>query len=81
MGLAHCWNAGFLKDFVVDPGWQRRGIGTALLLTAFAATSARGHSELALKVNADNALAQQLYRRLGFVMKPAIAGAAVSSPR
>jgi ribosomal protein S18 acetylase RimI-like enzyme len=68
-GLAICWTSSFVKDLVVDPAFQRRGIGEALLLTAFAALKRRGHSRIGLKLRADNTSgARQLYDRLGFVL-------------
>lgn len=68
-GLAICWTSSFVKDIVVDPAFQRRGIGEALLLAAFAALKARGHSRIGLKLKADNTSgARRLYDRLGFVL-------------
>lgn len=66
VGLAHCWNSGFLKDLVVKPGWRRLGIGEALLLRALEASRNRYHSTMDLKVPASNLGARRLYRRLGF---------------
>lgn len=66
VGFALCWTSGFLKDLVVDPAFRRRGVGEALLLAARATLRARGHGQLALKVQAGNAGARRLYERLGF---------------
>jgi GNAT superfamily N-acetyltransferase len=41
-------------DLGVDPGWQRRGIGTRLLLDAARAAGASGADELLLTTAADN---------------------------
>src|SRR5690606_17522478 len=66
VGLAHCWNSAFLKDFVVMPGWRRQGIGEALLRRAFEACRNRYHTSLDLKVKPGNVAAIRLYRRIRF---------------
>lgn len=70
VGVAQCWTSGFVKDLAVLPGQRGRGIGEALLLTAFAAFRDRGFSNVDLKVVSSNALAIRLYRRLGMVEAP-----------
>ena len=68
-GLALCWTSSFVKDIVVDPDYRRRGIGEALLLTAFTTLQRRGHSRIGLKLRSDNRDgARRLYDRLGFVL-------------
>ncbi len=67
IGFALVWNSSFIKDFVVAPGWQRRGIGTVLMSEILTTLSARGFHEVALKVDAGNLRAKLLYRRMGFV--------------
>src|SRR5690606_35688911 len=64
VGLAHCWNSAFLKDFAVLPGWRRQGIGEALLLRSFEACRNRYHKALDLKVRPGNLAAIRLYRRM-----------------
>ncbi len=57
---------GWVRDLGVVPAWRRRGIGMALLRTAFAAFRARGLTGVALEVDdvtLDGAVA--LYRRAG----------------
>ena len=66
-GVAQCWTSAFVKDLGVDPDWQRRGIGAALLLTAFQAFRDRGAPAVDLKVQADNERAIRLYERLGMI--------------
>ncbi|MDB5540485.1 MAG: hypothetical protein JWQ89_2212 [Devosia sp.] len=66
-GFCVCWTSSFVKDLVVAPDWQGRGVGTALLATAMAALEARGAVEVRLKVQAGNAGASRLYERMGFV--------------
>jgi ribosomal protein S18 acetylase RimI-like enzyme len=66
VGFALCWTSAFIKDIVVDPAFQRQGIGEALLLTAFNAFARRGAKAVTLKAHVDNVDALRLYRRLGF---------------
>jgi ribosomal protein S18 acetylase RimI-like enzyme len=64
--VAQCWTSAFIKDLVVHPGARRRGLGEALLLTAFQAFRRRGAAHVDLKVQLDNPRgAVRLYRRLG----------------
>lgn len=67
VGLAHCRNSAFLKDFVVMPGWRRQGIGEALMLRTFEACRNRYHKALDLEVLPANTAAQRFFRRMGFV--------------
>lgn len=68
-GFALCWTSSFVKDIAVAQAHRRRGVGEALLLSAFAALKSRGHSRIGLRVQADNPSgAQRLYERLGFVI-------------
>lgn len=61
------WKEAPLVAFVmVDPGFQRRGLGELVLRLSMGALHARGERELALFVTAGNAPAQRLYARLGF---------------
>ncbi len=62
-GAAH---DGLVRDLAVVPGWRRRGVGMALLRTAFAAFRARGLTGAALDVDdVDLEGAVGLYRRAG----------------
>ena len=70
VGVAQCWNSGFVKDLAVLPSYRGRGIAEALLLTAFAVFRDRGFASVDLKVQADNTPAIRLYRRLGMVEAP-----------
>lgn len=67
VGLAHCRNSAFLKDFVVMPGWRRQGIGEALMLRTFEACRNRYHTALDLEVPPANTAAQRFFRRMRFV--------------
>ena len=68
-GFALCWTSSFVKDIAVAPAHRRKGVGEALLLSAFATLKSRGHARVGLKVKTDNPSgAQRLYERLGFVI-------------
>lgn len=57
---------GWVETLGVRPGWRRRGLGGALLLSAFAALQARGLRRVGLGVDAENATgALRLYERAG----------------
>jgi mycothiol synthase len=56
---------GFVDILAVHPGYQRRGLGTALLLTAFARYAGAGLVEAQLGVASDNPRALRLYERAG----------------
>ncbi len=60
--------AGFVDLLAVHPDHQRRGLGTALLVTAFREYAAAGLREAQLGVASDNPVAVRLYERLG--MRP-----------
>lgn len=64
-GVCQCWTSAFVKDLVVAPTHRRRGVGAALMLTAFAAFQDRGAPHVDLKVMPGNTRAIALYRRLG----------------
>jgi ribosomal protein S18 acetylase RimI-like enzyme len=70
VGFALCWTSGFIKDLAVAPYWRGRGLGEALLRTAFNVFRQRGLAHVDLKVVAENATAIRLYRRLGMVEAP-----------
>ncbi len=57
-----------LADLVVEPGWQGRGVGAALLSASAAALAAGGFPTLTLAVHPDNLGALSLYARMGFRM-------------
>ena len=65
VGIAQCWSSNFIKDIAVHPRARRRGVGTALMLTTFEAFRARGAPHVDLKVREENAVAQELYAKLG----------------
>jgi ribosomal protein S18 acetylase RimI-like enzyme len=65
VGAVLCWTSAFVKDVVVHERWRRRGLGEALLLSAFNALAGRGATVVELKVEAANDNAVRLYERLG----------------
>lgn len=67
VGFCLVWTSAFVKDLVVEPTLQGRGIGTALLATAIAEMSRRGHTKVRLKADARNLGARRFYERMGFV--------------
>lgn len=67
VGLAQCWTSGFIKDLVVAPSMQGRGLGSCLLHAAFHQFRERGQSHVDLKVETTNLGAQRFYRRHGMV--------------
>jgi mycothiol synthase len=56
---------GWVASIGVLPAWRGRGIGEALLRTAFAEFWRRGERRVALGVDAGNAAATRLYERAG----------------
>jgi ribosomal protein S18 acetylase RimI-like enzyme len=70
--LARRWQdegAGFVDLLAVHPDHQRRGIGSALLLTAFSRIAAAGLSEAQLTVASDNPRALTLYESVGMTIR------------
>ena len=60
---------GWVGTLGVRPGWRRRGLGEALLRSAFAELYARGHRRVGLGVDTENVTgALRLYERVG--MRP-----------
>jgi ribosomal protein S18 acetylase RimI-like enzyme len=68
IGMAQCWTSAFVKDLAVVPDARRRGIGRALMLTAFDAFTQRGAAHVDLKVREENAAAQALYASLAMAV-------------
>jgi ribosomal protein S18 acetylase RimI-like enzyme len=57
---------GYISSLAVDPAWQGRGLGAALLDRLEADSRAAGKTRLALHVTDTNAGARRLYERHGF---------------
>ncbi len=65
-GLMVTGEDGHVTTLAVDPGWQRRKVGSRLLLTLAREAIALGLTNLTLEVRVSNRGAQELYRRFGF---------------
>ena len=57
---------GVIQDLAVDPPWQRRGLGTALLQAAMVWFQQKGVSAVETGVLAKNPLATGFWKRAGF---------------
>ncbi|MBV4485214.1 GNAT family N-acetyltransferase [Pseudomonas sp. SWRI153] len=69
-GVAQCWTSSYIKNLVVHPRLQGRGLGRALLLHAFGEFRQRHEGFVDLKVLEDNLRAQRLYESVGmFVVR------------
>lgn len=66
VAAALCWSSAFIKDLCVAEEQRRRGLGSYLLLRAFAHFAARGAPAVELKVEVANTNARRLYARHGF---------------
>jgi mycothiol synthase len=63
-------DAAWVRELAVRPAWRGRGIGTALLSSAFADLSRRGVAEVRLNVDAENQTgATRLYERAGMTVR------------
>ncbi len=65
IGVAQCWTSSYIKNLVVHPRAQGRGLGRALLLHAFKAFQDRREGFVDLKVLESNQRAQRLYEMSG----------------
>ena len=63
--MAQCWTSAYIKNLVVHPRMQGRGLGRALLLNAFKVFQQRREGFVDLKVLEDNRRAQRLYESAG----------------
>src|SRR3990172_10525394 len=55
-----------LARLAVEPGFQGRGLGAALVIDLIGQLQRRGYDTVTLNTQADNLRSQDLYRRLGF---------------
>jgi len=65
VGVAQCWTSSYIKNLVVHPRMQGRGLGWALLFNAFKVFQQRREGFADLKVLEDNRRAQRLYESAG----------------
>ena len=63
-----------ITGLAVDPAFQRRGVGSALLAGAVDEARARGARRLTLRVLGHNESARRLYERCGFVVEGVLRG-------
>ena len=65
VGVAQAWTSAYLKDLVVHPRLQGRGLGGALLNHVFSVFKQRGEFCVDLKVMEHNHPARRFYQRHG----------------
>jgi ribosomal-protein-alanine N-acetyltransferase len=65
-GLSVYGDESYVQTLAVATAYQRRGIGTHLLVDLITRARSRGARLIGLEVRADNAGAQRLYARFGF---------------
>ncbi|MBV7546740.1 GNAT family N-acetyltransferase [Pseudomonas sp. PDM26] len=65
VGVCQCWTSAYIKNLVVHPRFQGRGLGRALLLQAFKVFQQRREGFVDLKVLEDNLRARRLYESVG----------------
>jgi GNAT superfamily N-acetyltransferase len=61
-----------LHKLYVHPGWQRHGLGSALLKNCETTARTHGATALTLNVNKRNTVAHAAYRQRGFVIRESI---------
>ena len=66
-GLCDYPDEAFVQTIAVAPAAQGQGLGARLLLALLEEAERRGQRSVSLEVRADNAAAQRLYARHGFV--------------
>jgi ribosomal protein S18 acetylase RimI-like enzyme len=62
-----------IQGLAVDPGYQGRGVGQALLEAAVEEARRRGARKLTLRVLGSNTTARRLYERCGFAVEGVLA--------
>lgn len=65
VAVCQCWTSAYIKNLVVHPRAQRRGLGRLLLLHAFKVFQQRHEGFVDLKVLEDNRRARRLYESVG----------------
>jgi ribosomal protein S18 acetylase RimI-like enzyme len=68
---AHVWQ---INGVAVDPRYQGRGLGKALVEAAVREIDSRGGRRITLRVLSTNPAAQHLYERCGFVVEGVLRG-------
>jgi ribosomal-protein-alanine N-acetyltransferase len=70
LGYGGFWiilDEGHISTIAVHPDWRGRGLGELVLVSLMDAAILRGAGELTLEVRVSNLVAQNLYRKYGFV--------------
>jgi ribosomal protein S18 acetylase RimI-like enzyme len=65
VAVCQCWTSAYIKNLVVHPRAQRRGLGRSLLLHAFKVFAQRREGFVDLRVLEDNQRARRLYASVG----------------
>lgn len=65
-GVMFAADEAHVTNIAVDPAWQRRQIGTRLLLQLARESRSRGVRHLTLEVRVSNVAAQTMYAKFGF---------------
>lgn len=65
IAVAQCWTSAFIRNLVVHPRAQGRGVGQRLLEHVFATFHHRRELQVDLKVMESNLTARRLYERAG----------------
>ncbi|MHC8324103.1 GNAT family N-acetyltransferase [Pseudomonas sp. GB2N2] len=68
VGVCQCWTSAYIKNLVVHPRAQGRGLGRALLLQAFNVFQQRREGFVDLKVLQENLRARRLYESAGMTV-------------
>jgi ribosomal-protein-alanine N-acetyltransferase len=66
-GLMFAADDAHVTNIAVDPAWQGRGVATEMMLDLVLLAHDRGCVAMTLEVRHTNVVAQNLYRRFGFV--------------
>lgn len=66
-GLMFSGDDAHVTNIAVDPAWQNRGVATEMMLDLVLLAHDRGCVAMTLEVRYTNVVAQNLYRRFGFV--------------
>ena len=72
--LPQRWRAARIYSVVVDPAARGAGVGARLVAAAEAAARAAGREAVSLEVRSDNAAAQAMYAKLGYVTAQPLPG-------
>lgn len=66
----HDGRRGFIYHLAVDPSYQHRGIGTALVEAAMRGLETEGIHKVALVVYAGNTSGNAFWEKIGFIIRP-----------